>query len=89
MSKHYRGNPFERYADDMVVHCRDDKEAQMLLKAISLRLGNCKLTVHPVKTKIVYCKDQRRTRRHENIEFDFLGYTFRPRRVKSNQVISF
>ena len=39
------------------------------------------LELHPNKTRVVYCKDSRRTGTHENVKFDFLGYCFRPRRV--------
>jgi RNA-directed DNA polymerase len=34
------------------------------------------------KTKIVYCKDDRRRGKYETVKFDFLGYCFRPRSVK-------
>jgi RNA-directed DNA polymerase len=73
---------FERYADDVIVHCRSHGEAQAVLKAIGERLGQCGLELHPTKTRIVYCKDYRRRGKHEHISFDFLGYTFRPRQAK-------
>jgi len=79
MRKYHGGNPFERYADDIVIHCRTKAEAEILLAEIKGRLGECKLTVHPEKTKIVYCKDGKRRERHENMEFDFLSFTFRSR----------
>ena len=53
-----------------------------MLKAIGERLRQCGLELHPKKTRIVYCKDYRRRGKHEHISFDFLGYTFRPRRAK-------
>ena len=70
---------FERFADDVIVHCRAEGEALAMRKTIAERLQNCGLELHPEKTKIVYCKDddRRRTYRHE--KFDFLGYTFRAR----------
>jgi RNA-directed DNA polymerase len=74
---------FERYADDALVHCKTEEEAHALLKRIEKRLGQCKLTVHPEKTKIVYCKDDDRKGTYPNEKFDFLGYTFRPRRSKN------
>jgi RNA-directed DNA polymerase len=74
---------FERYADDIVIHCRSLKEAQELKREIEVRLAACKLSVNQEKTKIVYCKDQRRRGTFENTEFDFLGYTFKPRFVRS------
>ena len=73
---------FERYADDIIVHCRSLKQAEYLRMAIAARLGECKLELHPVKTKIVYCKDDVRPKWHEHEKFDFLGFTFRPRQVK-------
>jgi RNA-directed DNA polymerase len=76
---------FERYADDIVIHCRSLKEAQELKREIEARLAECKLAVNQEKTKIVYCKDKNRPGKHEETEFDFLGYTFKPRLVKSKQ----
>src|SRR5207244_1144444 len=73
---------FERYADDAIVHCRSHGEAQAVLKAIGERLAQVGLELHPMKTRIVYCKDYRRRGKHEHISFDFLGYTFRPRQAK-------
>src|SRR5205807_737954 len=79
MKKNHSSNPFERYADDIVVHCKTQEEAQNLQEAIKERLGKCKLEVHPEKTKIVYCKDANREGKYDTTKFDFLGYTFRPR----------
>jgi RNA-directed DNA polymerase len=70
---------FERYADDVIVHCRTEREALTMRKAIAERLQNCGLELHPEKTKIVYCKDDDRRRTYLNEKFDFLGYTFRAR----------
>ena len=74
---------FERYADDVVIHATSKAQAQFLLEAIRNRLAQCNLQVHPEKTKIVYCQDSDRRGTHDHIKFDFLGYTFRPRRAKS------
>jgi RNA-directed DNA polymerase len=79
MKRRYPGNPFERYADDVVVHCRTEEEAIKLLEAMKERLQKCKLELHPEKTKIVYCKDSNRKGSSQHEKFDFLGYTFRPR----------
>jgi RNA-directed DNA polymerase len=79
MKRNYPGNPFERYADDMVVHCNSEEEAEKLKEAIRIRFQECKLELHPEKTKIVYCKDANRKGDYHNEKFDFLGYTFRPR----------
>ncbi len=74
---------FARFADDAVVHARSLAEAEKLLAAIRQRLTACHLELHPEKTKIVYCQDDDRRGTHEHISFDFLGYTFRPRRAKN------
>ena len=74
---------FERYCDDVVVHCQSEKQARYVLAAITKRLARCRLEVHPTKTRIVYCKDQNRPGSHEHEQFDFLGYTFRPRRARN------
>ena len=76
---------FERYADDVIVHCRTERQAQGVRKAIAERLQSCGLELHPVKTKIVYCKDDLRGRTYPNEKFDFLGYTFRSRRSKNRK----
>lgn len=73
---------FERYVDDVVVHCKSERQARYVLQRITERLATCKLDVHPAKTHIVYCKDGRRTGSYDSERFDFLGYTFRPRRVR-------
>ena len=83
MRRNYPNNPFERYADDGVVHCKSEAQAKMLQKAIAKRLAQCKLELHPEKTKIVYCKDNDRKGNYPNEKFDFLGYTFRPRGSKN------
>src|SRR5258707_10550040 len=74
---------FERYADDAIVHCRTESEAQELRTAIAARMEQCRLELHPQKTKIVYCKEDERRRTYPNEKFDFLCYTFRPRRSKN------
>ncbi len=83
MKKNYPQNPFERYADDIMVHCKTLEEAKTLKTAIEERLKNCNLELRPDKTKIVYCKDDDRDGDFPQKKFDFLGYTFRPRLAKS------
>lgn len=77
MVKEFPNIPWARYADDAVAHCRTEQEAKQLIADIDSRLKDCKLELHPTKTKIVYCQDKDRRREYPNIEFDFLGYTFR------------
>lgn len=75
--------PFERYADDVVIHCASLEQAKLVLEAVRGRLKGCKLELHPEKAKIVYCKDDRRRGDYSEQKFDFLGYTFRPRTVRA------
>jgi RNA-directed DNA polymerase len=74
---------FERYADDAVVHCVSETQARYVLAAIRRRLADCGLELHTTKTKIVYCKDDDRRGEFECVKFDFLGYTFQPRRARN------
>lgn len=83
MRRTYPNIPFERYADDSIVHCKSKKQAQEVLEAIRSRFEQCGLELHPLKTRIVYCKDDDRRGEYEHIAFDFLGYTFQPRRAKN------
>lgn len=83
MEKNYPAIAFERYADDIIVHCVSEKQSLSLKDIIEKRLKSCKLRLHPKKTKIVYCKDSNREGNYENEQFDFLKYTFRSRKVKS------
>jgi len=89
MERNFQGNPFERYADDIVVHCATEKEALILLEKIRERLKECKLDLHPEKTKIVRCKSGNNHGQYPNEEFDFLGYTFKKRKAKSRNGIFF
>ncbi|WP_262414829.1 reverse transcriptase domain-containing protein [Paraburkholderia sp. UCT2] len=79
MQRTWPQSPFARYADDAVVHCRSLAQAQAVMRAIASRLEDCGLTMHPEKSKIVYRKDSNRTGTYPNVQFTFLGFTFRPR----------
>jgi RNA-directed DNA polymerase len=79
MKREYSYIPFERYADDIVLHCRTEKQARFIRDKIEERLKRCRLELHPEKTRIVYCKDELRGKDYSETKFDFLGYTFRPR----------
>lgn len=83
MQKYYAHIPFERYVDDAICHCKTKQEADELRSRIKERLAECKLELNEDKTKIVYCKDDDRRQRYSIEKFDFLGYTFRPRRSKN------
>jgi group II intron reverse transcriptase/maturase len=77
--------PWCRYADDGLVHCRTEQEAEAVKAELEARLEECRLQMHPTKTKIVYCKDGKRKGVYPNVMFDFLGYQFRPRVVRSSR----
>ena len=84
MDRNYPNSPFARYADDGVIHCHTKEEAEEIRESLEKRFKEIGLEIHPDKTKIVYCTDSNRSGgREEEISFDFLGYTFRPRRSKN------
>jgi RNA-directed DNA polymerase len=85
MEREFPNNPWSRYADDAVIHCVSEKQAQDLKSRLEKRFLECKLEIHPDKTRIVYCKDSNRSEEKENIEFTFLGYTFKPRKAKGQE----
>ncbi|WP_406472357.1 group II intron reverse transcriptase/maturase [Streptomyces sp. NBC_01615] len=71
---------FERYADDAVLHCVSEHQARRVLAALTDRMAEVGLQLHPAKTRIIYCKDGTRPRSYEHTAFTFLGYTFRARK---------
>lgn len=80
MAREFPQVPFERFVDDVIVHCVSEQQARRVMDAIASRLAECGgLRLHPVKTRIVYCKNSGRHGRHRQVSFDFLGYTFKPR----------
>jgi RNA-directed DNA polymerase len=83
MDREYPHLPFERFADDGIVHCRSEGEAKHVMASLARRLNDCKLEIHPVKSRIVYCKDDKRNREYQNTNFVFLGYEFRARLCKA------
>src|SRR3954466_14371738 len=85
MTRTHPDLPWCRYADDGLVHCRSEQEAEALKGELQARLAECRLELHPTKTKIVYCKDGKRNGTYPNTKFDFLGYCFRPRLVRSSR----
>jgi len=89
MKRNHPQIPFERYADDILAHSRTETEAKEIKEKIERRLKECQLELNLAKTRIVYCKDDRRKGRHENEKFTFLGYEYRPRKVKMKGKRSF
>ena len=83
MRRNHDNIPFERYADDILVHCKSERQARWIKNTIDKRLKQCGLELHPEKTKIVCCKNTSRRGNYPNEKFDFLGYTFRFRLSKS------
>jgi RNA-directed DNA polymerase len=79
IAREFPGCPFERYADDAVVHCKSRNQAEQVLGLVAARMNEVGLRLHPDKTRIVYCKDGRRRAAHEHVSFTFLGYAFRAR----------
>lgn len=82
MGRSFPGVPFERYADDIIIHCQSEEQSTEIETALLERLRECGLTLHPEKTKVVYCKDSKRKGRYPTKKFTFVGYTFQPRGAK-------
>ena len=82
MERNYPIAPFARYADDAIIHCKSENEAKEIKEALNQRMKQCKLELHPDKTRIVYCKDEDRTEDYPITQFDFLGYTYKAVYIK-------
>jgi RNA-directed DNA polymerase len=89
MVRNYPACPFERFADDAIVHCKSRAQAELVLAGIAKRMAEVDLRLHPDKTRIVYCKDSNRRGDHEHTSFTFLGYAFRPREARSRDGVTF
>ncbi len=85
VDRHWGGIQFERYADDIVCHCASQREAKRLRSLLEARFQQCGLRLHPEKTQVVYCKGGFNRQSHPVVTFDFLGYTFRPRWIKTRR----
>ena len=85
MARNFPGCPFERYADDAVVHCKSRRQAEYVLAGITARMHEVGLRLHPDKTRVVYCKDSNRRGEHEHTSFTFLGFAFRPREAQRQE----
>jgi RNA-directed DNA polymerase len=85
MQRKHPSVPWCRYADDGLLHCKTEMQAKWMLTELHKRFNECKLELHPDKTKVVYCKDGSRKRPYPETQFDFLGYTFRRRKAKNTK----
>lgn len=83
MQINHPGKPWCRYADDGLVHCRTEKQSLDMLNQLKQRFKQCGLEIHPEKTKVIYCKDSNRKGKYSVTSFEFLGYEFKPRLVRS------
>lgn len=82
MTRNHARMKWVRYADDIIVHCKTEQEAKGVLAKLTQRFAECRVEVHPEKTKIVYCKDEDRRREYPNTKFTLLGFEFRRRMVR-------
>lgn len=82
MQETYESTPFERYADDIVIHCHSYEEATDVLKLLRERLRMFELELNEKKTRIIYCKNDKRQDTFRDVSFNFLGFTFKPRTIK-------
>lgn len=85
MEETHSTTPFERFADDIIIHCHTHDQAQRIKESVSVRLSEWKLQLNADKTRIVYCKDNKRTGKHKPIKLQFLGYEFKPRRAENHE----
>ncbi len=83
LERQYPQLSFVRYADDIVIHCESEQQANDVLASVRKRLVDCQLSLNEKKTRLVYCKDYRRKKKDYKVKFDFLGYSFQPRPFKS------
>jgi RNA-directed DNA polymerase len=83
MRRTYPNVEFERYADDIIIHCRSKEESEGIKQSLAERLQECRLELHPEKTKVAYCKDGARKGSYPTKKFTFLGYTFQPRSAQN------
>jgi RNA-directed DNA polymerase len=81
MEKNHPEKPFERYADDIVVHCKTEKQAKFVKAMIGKRMASCKLQLHPEKTKIVHIRGESEVKYPRSM--DFLGFSLRVQMVET------
>jgi|HubBroStandDraft_5_1064220.scaffolds.fasta_scaffold37300_3 RNA-directed DNA polymerase len=85
MAREFPAVPFERFADDVVIHCVSERQVRYLRTVLASRLVEVGLELHPDKTRIVYCKDSNRRGNYEQVSFVFCGYAFRPRQAANKK----
>jgi hypothetical protein len=92
MAREHPGVPFERFADDIVLHCTSERQARYLRDMVARRLAEIGLELRPDKTRTVYCQDGSRRKAWDGpVSFTFCGYTFRPRKAynkKSKEIFT-
>ena len=83
MAKQHPEKPFERYAEDIVVHCKTERQALFMLKIIGQRMTSCRLELHPQKTKIINLRGTALANYAK--KYDFLGFSIKPWGVKTSK----
>ena len=88
MQRTFRDCPFERYADDSVIHCRNRQTADRMLRSLNARMAEVGLELNPTKTRIVYVG---RGVAPSGVarEFTFLGYDFKQRTLVDRNGVLF
>ena len=89
MKRHHGKVPFERYADDIICHCQSQAQAEELMEQVKARLAQCGLELNLQKSKVVYCADAKRRGSYKTKQFDFLGFTFKPRAATDKRGVVF
>jgi RNA-directed DNA polymerase len=84
MTREFPTVQFERFADNLVIHCVSERQASDVRRALARRLVEVGLELHPEKTRIVYCKNSKRGGTYEHVSFRFCGYAFPPQKAKNN-----
>jgi len=87
-----QGVVFERYADDIIIHTKSMRQSEYVLNKLRKRLQEYGLELSDEKTKIVHCNKPSRkqpTPPDTPVSFDFLGFTFKPRKSKRTDGATF